>query len=60
MEKHFALYTIYNDRTEKEEKSDSIINILEAAAIYLRDPNCRHVIIEDLQKDEFIFNFWNK
>lgn len=60
MEKYFAIYTIYNDRMEKRETTDTIVNALETVAIYLRDPGCRHVMIKDLHDGEVIFRFWNE
>ena len=60
MERYFAIYTIYNDRMEKKEIADTIVNALETVAIYLRDPDCRYVMIEDLRDGKVIFRFWNE
>lgn len=60
MEKYFAIYTIYNDRMEKKETADTIVSALETVAIYLRDPDCRYVMIKDLHDGKVIFRFWNE
>lgn len=59
MDNRFIIYTLYNGESdEKTEPTNDIVAALEAVAIYLRDPNCCHVCIEDLHTGEIILRYW--
>ena len=53
----YQVVTIYEDGVIKSEAADSIVSILEAAAIYLRDPACWKVRIYDTFKQKLIFEY---
>ena len=55
----YQIVTIYEDGIIKTEAANSIVPILEAAAIYLRDPACWKVRIYDLFKQKLIFEYEN-
>ena len=46
-EHRYHMTTNYNDGFRKDEYTDDIISALEAAAIYLRDPDCWRVAVFD-------------
>ena len=56
MMKRYEMETHYGVNIKVEE-DDSIVNLLETAAIYLRDPECNSVKIWDLETKQQILNY---
>lgn len=55
----YQLVTVYEDQCSKTEGSNDPIALLEAAAIYMRDPDCEAVEIYDFEKKCNILDFWH-
>ena len=53
------LIVAYTDCTSKTETTDSIILALNAARIYIEDPDCVAIKIWDDQKNKFILD-WSR
>lgn len=54
----YQVIRAYNDFTSASEHTDSIINALTAAAIYLEDPDCFTVKIVDVKNEKIVMDYY--
>lgn len=57
-EVRYTLMTLYEPDSTKTEGTNDFIAALEAAAIYLRDPDCYMVKIWDNDTGDFLLDYW--
>ena len=57
MENRFQIVTVYEDGTSKTENTSDIQRALEAASIYLADPECEMINIYDRVKNINILTY---
>lgn len=56
--KRYKMYTQYADGMSKQENSNDIVPLLDAAAIYLRDESCIICTIQDMITDKKVLDVW--
>lgn len=54
----YQMITVYEECTSKSEGTDDITAALNAAAIYLSDPDCIAIKIYDNARGEWVMDYW--
>lgn len=54
----YIMTTYYADNYHKTEGTNNFISLLNTAAIYLMDPACVGITVEDQMRNERVLTYW--